>query len=88
MKLKLQYQNNDERQSILKTHSDKYLIEEQNIKEGNFLIFSDEAPLPSLEVQVSDLRQDNVVLMDALATTFEEILMLREEINVLNGGGV
>jgi hypothetical protein len=38
-------------------------------------------PQPTLEEQVAQLREDNLILMDALATTFEEVLMLREEIN-------
>lgn len=31
---------------------------------------------PTLEEQIEGLKQDNLILMDALATVFEEILML------------
>lgn len=41
-------------------------------------------PQPTLEQRVEQLQQDNVILMDALATTFEELIMLREEVK--NGG--
>lgn len=37
-------------------------------------------PPKTLEERVAQLQQDNVILMDALATAFEEILMLREDI--------
>jgi len=35
---------------------------------------------PSLEEQMMQLQQDNLILMDALAMTFEEVMMLRAEI--------
>lgn len=41
-------------------------------------------PGPTLEEQIDSLKQDNLILMDALATTFEEILLLREQVT----GGV
>ena len=43
------------------------------------------ASAPTIDEQVASLKQDNLILMDALATTFEELLMLREE---LAGGEV
>lgn len=49
---KFQYKSNSERESIIATNDNKFLIEEQNIKEGNFLIFSDE-PLPEKVVYVN-----------------------------------
>lgn len=42
-------------------------------------------PKPTLEELVVQLQQDNIILMDALATAFEEIIMLREDIT---GGAV
>ena len=33
-------------------------------------------PLPTLQEQIEGLKQDNIILMDAIATLFEEILML------------
>lgn len=46
MKYEFKYTKEEERQKIIEDNKDKYLIEEQNIIEGNFLIFSDEKPLP------------------------------------------
>lgn len=77
---KFEYRNDTERQEIIEVHSEKYLIEEQNITEGNFLIFTDEFPLPSVEVQIDELKQDTLILMDALAVTYEEILMLKMQL--------
>lgn len=72
-----QYRTEQEKQSILKQNANKSLIEEKNLIEGNFLVFSDTKPI---EIQVGQLQQDNLVLMDALAMTFEEVMMLRAEI--------
>ncbi len=35
---------------------------------------------PTLEEQVASLKEDNLILMDALATVFEEILFLQEQL--------
>lgn len=37
----LQYKNEEERLALLQDNLDKYLLEERNIEEGNFLVFSD-----------------------------------------------
>ncbi len=50
---KIQYTDSTDRQSKIDTNKDKILIEEQNITEGNFLIFTD---TPRLEDQVKDLK--------------------------------
>jgi hypothetical protein len=41
--------------------------------------------VPTLQEQIISLQADNLILMDALATTFEEVLALREQITT---GGV
>ncbi len=46
MEYKYQYITEAERETLLQTHSDKILLEEQNITEGNFLIFGDEPRQP------------------------------------------
>jgi hypothetical protein len=74
-----EYTNETERADILSNNSSKILIEEQNLLSGNFLIFSDE---PRIEEQVAQLKNDNLILMDALATVFEEIL----NIQAMQGG--
>lgn len=68
---KIQYTNQTDRQTIIEANVDKILIEEQNITEGNFLIFSD---TPRLEEQVVQLKEDNLILMDVLATMYEDML--------------
>jgi len=44
MKYKIQYTDN--REQVIKENSDKFLVEEQNLLEGNFLIFETEKPVP------------------------------------------
>ncbi len=46
MLYKFEYKDLEERELIISQNKDKYLIEEQNLLEGNFLIFSDEEPKP------------------------------------------
>lgn len=41
MILKIEYQNDSERTNLLNENSNLIIIEEQNVTEGNFLIFSD-----------------------------------------------
>ena len=50
-----QYQNNKERENILKVNGDKYLIAEKNIREGDFLVFSSTKPI---EVKLNELTED------------------------------
>lgn len=62
MKHIFQYSSEEERDNILQTKSDLILIEEQNITEGNFLIFSDVPLDPPIiyinvpEVELNDLK--------------------------------
>lgn len=51
---KYQFQNETEKQNIIKTNKNKILIEEDNITEGNFLIFSDTKPI---EMQLKELKE-------------------------------
>lgn len=50
------------------------------ISQGNLGEIITQPQKPSLEQQLEQLRNDNLILMDALATVFEEIMMLREGI--------
>ncbi|WJH30962.1 hypothetical protein N6H13_10480 [Paenibacillus sp. CC-CFT742] len=66
--IKVQYKNQEDRQSILDEYKERFLIEDQVLIEGNFLIFSDE-PLPEPIVYVSvpqeefeRLKQDSTLL--------------------------
>jgi len=57
---KYQYTTQIERENILNSNLQLFLIEEQNIKEGNFLIFTDIEPIETtvskLNQQVNDLN--------------------------------
>ena len=49
---KIQYETPAEKETLLRENESKYLIEEQNLFDGNFLIFSEERPVdPQIEVQ-------------------------------------
>jgi hypothetical protein len=69
---KIQYSDTIDRQAKIDTNKGKFLIEEQNITEGNFLIFSD---TPRVEEQVAQLKQDNLTLMDAIAQMYEDMMV-------------
>lgn len=45
MLYKYQYATSGERASLIENNADKYLVEQQEITEGNFLIFSDIKPV-------------------------------------------
>ena len=53
MNYKYQYKDDTEKQTILNTHKDLILVEEQNIMEDNFLVFSDIKPF---DCQLKDLN--------------------------------
>ena len=69
-KLKVQYNDTEERERILREYAHLILIEEQNITEGNFLIFSDSIPEPVPQItyvnipqeEFEGLKQDNTLL--------------------------
>lgn len=61
MTTKIQYTDATDRQTKINANTDKTLVEEQNITEGNFLIFSDIKPL---ENQLNDLNNTaNMILL-------------------------
>lgn len=69
MKYIKQYNNEEEREQIINKNSTLTLIEEQNITEGNFLIFSDdpENDMPKVymsvpEEEFQELKQENIIL--------------------------
>ncbi|WP_339273607.1 hypothetical protein MKY59_20965 [Paenibacillus sp. FSL W8-0426] len=68
MRTKYQYKSADDRERIIAENNSLILIEEHNITEGNFLIFSDE-PLPEPVVYVTvpqeefeSLKQESTLL--------------------------
>ena len=58
---KIQYQSQTDRASVIIGNNNKSLIEEQNIAEGNFLIFSD---TPRIEERLTNIEdtQDLIFL--------------------------
>jgi len=90
MEYKHQYKNKEERDSILIAHSNLILIEEQNITEGNFLIFTDTPPEQSEEIEDINSRVSDIstYLNNADETTIADIenSILQKELNNLNGG--
>lgn len=68
MLYKVEYQNETDRKALLSLHSDKYLVEDQIVDEGNFLFFTDEKPL---SVQIEEVKVKN----DELSMTVDSILL-------------
>lgn len=94
MKFKYEYFNDEDRQSIIVKNSDKYIIEEQNITEGNFLIFTDVKPI---EIEVKELKvdineialtsafmlEDSMTIAEMVGMALSEIEKLKTEIATL-----
>lgn len=78
MLYRYQYETPEEREIIIQNNKNLTLFEEQNITEGNFLVFTDNIPVTN---------QDILTLMDGIATTFEELLALRTIVEQLWKGG-
>ncbi len=86
----IKYSTDEEMNSIIDAQTAKglILVEVANVTEGKFLAFDDryvEPVMPTtipkpIEEQLSQMKGDNLILMDALATVFEEVLMLREQL--------
>lgn len=76
MRYTFEYTNDEERENIIKANKSKYLIEERNISNGNFLVFTSVKPL---EVEVGELKQEKSTLQLALAETIE-----KQEIDKVN----
>lgn len=67
MIIKIQYIDSIDRQNKIDSNKDKILIEEQNIIEGNFLIFSDVKPL---ENQLIELQENQQTIKDGMADMY------------------
>jgi len=67
MIIKLQYINQEEREQLIREHSDKYLVQEDNITEGNFLYFDTIKPLDFAIQEIQDavdillLKQEGII---------------------------
>ena len=77
LRYKYQYHDEEQRDGLIVQNSEKYLVEIQEITEGNFLVFTDIEPIkPPLTVseQVLTIREDTLILMDVLSTIYEDML--------------
>jgi hypothetical protein len=91
MEYKYAYATDQDKANLLQQNSNKVLVEMQDLIEGKFLIFADE-PRPTEKIyvdgtkeEIESLKSDNLILMDALATAFEEILVLEDKVNAIGG---
>lgn len=57
--VKIQYRNQSDRSRILSEKKDMYLIEEQILIDGNFLIFSGEKPVSEV---IKEMNQENTLI--------------------------
>lgn len=60
---KVEYFNAEDRKTLISKHKDKFLIEEHNIKEGNFLIFTDVKPV---DLELQELKSQLQVTQEAI----------------------
>lgn len=68
MKYKIQYTDQEDRQAILDDNKDKILAEEDNITEGNFLIFED--IVLSSEPTIDEVLEGQQTIKDGMADMF------------------
>lgn len=59
MKYIFEYTSPEQRVTIIAENNDKYLIVEKNIREGNFLVFTDVKPV---EIEIEELKQANQLI--------------------------
>lgn len=73
MKHKYQYFNDSDRENIINANTDKFLVEEQNLTEGNFLVFSEtqEATAPVFVSVELSVLQDLQKQIDELKVKIE-----------------
>lgn len=67
MEIKIQYTDFTDRQTIINNNSDKFLIKDEMLVDGNFLTFSDVKPI---ENQVADLQDNQLTIMSAIADLY------------------
>ncbi len=92
MNYKYEYKNNDDREELMNKYNTLFLIEEQNIVEGNFLIFSDtqrqseNIESEDLNNRVSDISSYLVDSDEATISSVENIILEVEKNKIINGG--
>jgi hypothetical protein len=82
--IKFQYSTETEKDEIINSNTHLHLCEQQNLFEGNFLVFS-ELPLPIVpyysNVEFEKLKSENTLLKSQLQSTQEAVDFL-----IMNGG--
>lgn len=87
MKYTFQYESDAERENLISTHSDKTIVEEKNITEGDFLVFSDDPENDTKHIvyvtvpeeEFKEFKQDNT-LLKARSNALTERADFHEEI--------
>lgn len=72
--LSIQYYTQEEREQLLDKFSNKFLIEERNISEGNFLVFSD---TPNTNILPVVVTQDEFETMEQRVKKLEDVLLAK-----------
>jgi hypothetical protein len=72
MKSTIQYHTDSERNDILSQDSNLVLLEEQNITEGNFLIFSDNPTVDQKDIVYVNVDQQEFNKMQSQFKTYDE----------------
>lgn len=92
MEYKYKYKDRTEREDISTKNKELFLIEEQNITEGNFLIFSDVQPQPiDIESQETNYRISDISTYlssadESTISSVENSILEIESNKIINGG--
>lgn len=68
---KIQYTTSDERQTIINQNKDLFLVEEQNISEGNYLIFDDARPVQYQLRSIEEITIQSAINAEYVASLIE-----------------
>jgi hypothetical protein len=92
MDYKFEYKDTEERESIISEHSDLSLFEEQNITEGNFLIFVDTDTYNQM-LEKQELANRTLTISEYIQnqdetnlTIIEDSILEIEKNKIINGG--
>lgn len=71
---KFKFNSKEEKHAIEKNNSDKYLIEEQYLIDGNFLVYTDElSDFEMIQKKISILEAENETLKQELSITQDAV---------------
>lgn len=83
MNIKIQYTTQEERSQIIDDKKNLTLIEEQNLNDGNFLIFTDEPIEPAIVY-----TQVNAIEFEGLKSDNEMLKLMVADLGLMVGGGL